>query len=177
MGRDKAYNGKSFKAAVDRYFKSITRTKKAQERVPTGKKDKDGHEIFEFRDILNDKKKPITYTEYVIPPSVTALCLFLGIHRDTFASYGNQEEFSDTVTRARGRIEAYLEEQLMTGKKVQGVIFQLKNNYGWKDQRELELGKETRESMAENLSLAEKMALIKSVVSEGEILQSQAPSE
>ncbi len=177
MGRDKRFNGKSFEAAVNRYFKSITRTKTAQERIPTGEKDKDGHEIFEFKDICNDKGKPIKFTEYVVPPSVTALCLFLGIHRDTFASYAKQEEFSDTVTRARGRIEAYLEEQLMTGKKVQGVIFQLKNNYGWKDQRELELGKETRETMAENLSLAEKMALIKSVVSEGEILQSQAPSE
>lgn len=169
MGRPKKYDGASFERAVEKYFKSITRTKTAEERVPTGKKDSDGHEIFEFREILNDSGKPITYTEYVVPPSVTALCLFLGIHRDTFSEYSGKEEFSDTVTRARGRIEAYLEEQLLAGKKVQGVIFQLKNNYGWKDQRELELGKETRESMAENLSLAEKMALIKAVAGEEEI--------
>lgn len=169
MGRKKEYTPEKFASAVERYFRSITRTVTAKERYDTGNKDSSGHQIFAERDILNDKGKKITYTEYVIPPSITALCLYLGITRDTFCRYAAEEGFTDTVTHARGRIEAYLEEQLMTGKKVQGIIFQLKNNYGWKDQRELELGDKTRETMSENMSLKEKMELVKKISGELEV--------
>lgn len=139
MGREKKYTPASFKKAVDKYFDQITRTKTAEEMVPTGRVDSQGHMIFEPRTIENDKGEPITYTEFVVPPSMTELCLQLGISRETLSNYGNEEEYIDTITRARGRIEAYLEGELLKRNKVQGVIFNLKNNYGWKDKQEVSL--------------------------------------
>ena len=63
-------------------------------------------------------------------------------------------------------MEAYLEEQLLTREKnVQGLIFNLQNNYGWREKREVELGGETRRTVAGSaqarpMSIAEKMAFL-----------------
>ena len=35
-------------------------------------------------------------------------------------------------------VEAFTEEMLITGKNTAGVIFSLKNNFGWKDKTEVE---------------------------------------
>jgi hypothetical protein len=49
------------------------------------------------------------------------------------------EEFSDTITRAKTRIEMYAEEQLFRNQgKTNGVQFNLKNNFNWKDKQEIE---------------------------------------
>ena len=37
-------------------------------------------------------------------------------------------------------MRAYLEEQLLTRKEVRGIIFDLQNNYGYSEKREVELG-------------------------------------
>ena len=48
--------------------------------------------------------------------------------------------------------------------KRQGIIFNLQNNYGWRQKQEVELGEQTRKSAAaENLSLQEKLAVIAQV--------------
>lgn len=62
----------------------------------------------------------------------------------------------------RGRIEAWLEEQLLTREKgVQGIIFNLQNNYGWRQKQEVELGDKTRKSIqTEGMSLQDKLAAI-----------------
>ena len=50
--------------------------------------------------------------------------------------------------RARGRMREYLEPQLLTRKDVKGIIFDLQNNYGYTDRREVEIGSETKKLMA-----------------------------
>lgn len=142
MGAPKKYDEKKLASAVKRYFKSITREKELTEKKPTGKKDKMGHMIYEDVTVFNALGKPVTVTEYLIPPTVGGLSEFLGIHRDTWNDYCNHEkhpEFSDTTTYAQGRIHAYLEREMLTrqGKDLKGVIFNLENNFGYKERHEI----------------------------------------
>ena len=143
-GRETKYRtGKALQVQVDRYFKSISRTITVTEQVPTGELDEKGHKLYEAQPVMNDLGEMMTRTEYILPPTVSGLCIFLGIHRSTWNRYCDPElhpEFCDTTTRARGYMRAYLEEQLLTRKDVRGIIFDLQNNYGYAEKREVELG-------------------------------------
>lgn len=139
-GRPKKYTKKGLETAVEGYFSSISR---------------DEREAWE--------------AEYKRPPTVSGLCLYLGIDRSTWQNYADPKlhpEFREITAYAKMRMEAYLEEQLLTREKnVQGLIFNLQNNYGWREKRELELGGETRRTVAEgaqaqSMSIAEKIALL-----------------
>lgn len=76
------------------------------------------------------------------PPTIAGLAYFLGFSdRHALAEYeGYGPEFSATVKRARLKIEDDRSSRLL-GKDTftPGVIFDLKNNHGWKDKSEQEL--------------------------------------
>lgn len=142
MGAPKKYTPKKLEAAVKRYFKSISREVTVTEKKPTGEKDKMGHMIYEDVVVLNALGKPVKMTEYLVPPTVGGLSEFLDIHRDTWNDYCDHEkhpEFSDTTTYAQGRMHAYLERESLTrqGKDLKGVLFNLENNFGYKERMEL----------------------------------------
>ena len=133
MARTKTYTQKTLAAAVNRYFKSITRIVTATELIETDERDDKGHKIYKRVPIKNSLGEEAKIEEYIVPPTVGALCQYLGIHRSTWAEYCDSkkhEEFSDTTTYARGRIRAYLEQQLLIRKDVKGIIFDLQNNHG-----------------------------------------------
>ena len=148
MGAPKKYKtAKALEKAVDAYFDSITREKRMTEMVPTGERDKMGHMIYEPIEVTNKRGEPVIVTEYLVPPSVGDLAEFLGIHRSTWHDYCDPEkhpEFSDTTTQALGRIHAYLERESLTrsGKDLKGVIFNLENNFGYKERLEVDSGVE-----------------------------------
>lgn len=73
------------------------------------------------------------------PYTVSGLAYALGTNRQTLINYEGKDEFVDTIKRAKARIELFNEE-LLYNKDVSttGVIFNLKNNYGWKDKQEIE---------------------------------------
>lgn len=73
-------------------------------------------------------------------PTLSGLCLFLGFtDKESFSNYENYgEEFSRTVQKARFMIEDDRNQRLLT-KFTPGVIFDLKNNHGWKDKTESEV--------------------------------------
>ena len=142
MGAPKKYTARTLKKAVEEYFKSITREVVMTENKPTGEKDKMGHMIYEAVEIVNSLGKKMVITEYLVPPTVGGLSDYLGIHRDTWNDYCNREkhpEFSDTTTYAQGRIHAYLERESLTrqGKDLKGVLFNLENNFGYKERHEI----------------------------------------
>lgn len=137
-GRPKEYTRESLRRAVDRYFKSITRSVKLTEPVDTGKKDKYGHAIIEQRPVLNRLGKQVEVIQYVVPPSKGDLATALGIHRSTWDNYHDKEkypEFADIVAEADGMIQTWNEKELLTrdGKNVKGIIFNLENNYGYRE--------------------------------------------
>ena len=83
-------------------------------------------------------KKGQFVMEQVKPFTVTGLAVFLGTTRDTLMDYEKKygDKFSDTIKKAKQAIYAFTEESLFTNKPT-GPIFSLKNNYDWKDRKEL----------------------------------------
>lgn len=86
------------------------------------------------------------------PLTVTGLALALGFtSRQALINYGDgtrpgkatvaiKAEFIDTVKKAKARIEMDCEERLVSGKNnPAGLIFSLKNNYGWRDKQEIDV--------------------------------------
>ena len=79
-----------------------------------------------------------------IPYTVTGLAVALGMSRQGLLNYcarkdDNEEPFFDSIKRAKDRVERKIEEGLLSGKfNATGAIFNLKNNYGWKDKQEVE---------------------------------------
>lgn len=142
MGAPKKYTPQKLAKEVRRYFSSITRRVRVMEKYDTGQKDKMGHPILTERPVVNDLGEDVWITEYLVPPTIGDLAEFLGIHRDTWNEYCNHEkhpEFSDTTTRARGRIHAYLEREMLTrsGKDIKGIQFNLENNFGYRQRLEV----------------------------------------
>lgn len=72
------------------------------------------------------------------PYTVTGLCIALDITRETLKEYLKQEEFSDTIKKAKIKVENYLEKKLITDGNTTGIIFNLKNNFNWSDKQQIE---------------------------------------
>ena len=73
------------------------------------------------------------------PYTVSGLAYALGTNRQTLINYEDKSEFIDTIKSAKAKIELFNEEMLYSKDvSTTGVIFNLKNNYGWKDKQEIE---------------------------------------
>lgn len=138
MGAKKKYTAKALEKAVEKYFQSISREKTVTEDVWNGDRDSMGHKVYEQEPVLNALGEPMTVTEYLIPPTVGGLAAYLGIHRSTWSAWCDSSvypEYQDITEDAMSRIHAYLESESLTrpGKDLKGVIFQLENNYGYRE--------------------------------------------
>jgi hypothetical protein len=80
--------------------------------------------IDDYFTIAEAKNRPLT---------ISGLALALNTSRQTLLDYEDKAEFSDTIKRAKLKIENWTEEQLFTNKSVAGVIFNLTNNFGWQN--------------------------------------------
>lgn len=70
-------------------------------------------------------------------PTITGLALALGMSRQALLDYSEKDEFVDTVKKAKARVEEFVENRLYDPNAT-GCIFNLKNNFGWKDKSETE---------------------------------------
>ena len=88
------------------------------------------------------------------PYTVSGLAVALDTNRQTLINYEDKGEFFDTIKKAKAKIEAYNEEMLYNKNiPTTGVIFNLKNNYGWKDKQEIEA--EVNSDMTINIELSD----------------------
>jgi len=72
-------------------------------------------------------------------PGVAGMSYYLGFaDRSSVTNYKNYPKFSHTIKRGLFFVEVCLEEWLSSGKNIAGIIFNLKNNYGWVDKQEVE---------------------------------------
>ncbi len=73
-------------------------------------------------------------------PTITYLAVFLDTSRETLKDYQTKygDEFSDTVARAKQKIEAEMEDMLYNKHSARGAEFTLKNNFGWKEEQHLD---------------------------------------
>lgn len=82
-----------------------------------------------YFNMCNEKDKPYT---------MSGLANALNMSRQSLINYSKDNEFFDTIKKARSRVEQQLEENGLIGKaNATFTIFNLKNNYGWKDSVEV----------------------------------------
>ena len=68
-------------------------------------------------------------------PTMSGLAIALDMDRRSLVNYSHKDEFFPTIKRARAKVEEALEINLY-GTAVAGTIFNLKNNFDWKDKTE-----------------------------------------
>jgi len=92
-------------------------------------------EYFEYVDEINKQRKFKRFEgEKQKPYTISGLCVYLDICRDTWADYSKKSEYDDPIKRAKSKVENYVEEGLLNGAlSTIGSIFNLKNNFGWVD--------------------------------------------
>ena len=135
----KKYTPRALGKAVQRYFDSISRVVPVTERKDSGEKDKYGHPVYVDEPVCNRLGEPLERLEFLEPPTVSAMCLALEIHRSTWADYCKDESFSDTTSYAQGVMRAWNERELLVrpGKDIPGIKFNLENNYGYRDRQDV----------------------------------------
>jgi hypothetical protein len=74
-----------------------------------------------------------------IPYTITGLAEELDTSREGLINYQNRDEYFDAIRRAKLKCERFAEESLWKPKVASGVIFNLKNNYGWKEKNEVDI--------------------------------------
>lgn len=72
------------------------------------------------------------------PYTMSGLAYAIGMDRRTLLEYGKKEQFSLTIKRAREKVHLDVERRLMEGNST-GAIFNLKNNFDWKDKTEQDI--------------------------------------
>lgn len=91
-------------------------------------------EYFNKCDAINTKANKM-----IKPYTINSLCLHLSITNETLNQYELLPEFSETIKRAKKRVESFLEESMYTGRvNPVSAIFGLKNNFKWQDKQEIE---------------------------------------
>ena len=69
-------------------------------------------------------------------PTVSGLALYLDMSRTSLINYEGKEEYVSTIERAKNKVESYLEQKTYSPCN-NGVQFNLKNNFYWKDKSEV----------------------------------------
>jgi len=143
-GRPRLYTAEQLERAVSRYFKSITRKVQITEPKPTGERDDAGHMIFEQVPVINSLGKEVWVTEYIVPPEMAALYDFLKIDKSTWSNYSNPEkhpELAEITAYVYERMKAWNERELLIrpGKDIKGIVFNLENNYGYRERQSIDL--------------------------------------
>ena len=87
--------------------------------------------VEEYFNICNQNK---------IPYTMSGLARHLGLSRKTLLEYKKKYggEYADVIEEAKTRIEEFVETCLFKKNIATGVIFNLKNNFGWADKQEIE---------------------------------------
>ena len=124
-------SAKKLKEKIDEYFDSCFET---EYHVIEG-----GREVLIPKAIAGQMPEDmiIKRQTQIEPMTITGLAVYPDTSRETLLNYEGKKEFFDTINRAKEIIKAFAEKQLFVGKNPAGVIFNMKNNWGWKDSHEV----------------------------------------
>lgn len=124
---------------IEKYFNSITITEPKIKYEVVGYEDEEKKKpIYEETPLLNNNGDQVMEDRYFEHPTIGNMCIYLGIARSTLFEYEKINGFSNTIKNAKSIIEAYVEQQLFREKGHTGLIFNLKNNFGWVDKQEVQ---------------------------------------
>lgn len=95
-----------------------------------------------FKNVEEVKSKIDAYFNYCEekekPYTMSGLAYYLEISRQTLVNYSNKDEYFDTIKKARDKVQMQLEENALSNKaNPTFTIFNLKNNFDWKDKVEV----------------------------------------
>lgn len=143
---------------IDGYFQSCFKAKKRfrPEIDPQTKKvklDEYLEPVGKFVPLLDEDGNQVL--EQIKPFTISGLAVFLETSRKTLVQYEEfnfknpdilsntqKEEMIGMIKEAKEKIQAYMEEGLVSSKLAQpGTIFSLKNNYAWTDRTEVDVTK------------------------------------
>lgn len=126
---------------IDDYFKSITIDRPRTTDVIVGYEDEEKKKpIIETRPVLNNAGNQVIDTVYFENPSIISMAHHIGITRAGLINYEKDEKYFATIKKAKEKIERYLEGELYRSQgQVAGIVFNLKNNFGWTDKQEMDL--------------------------------------
>ena len=126
-----------------------------QEKIDAYFKECEGRVLYdaEGNPILDKWGSPVIFGQR--PLTITGLALALGFNsRQALLNYQDREEFNDTVTRAKAKIEQYAEERLFDKDGANGAKFSLTNNFkGWAEKQQIEA--EVNSEVTINISLTD----------------------
>ena len=102
-----------------------------------------------FKSVKEVEEKINAYFNYCEekekPYTMSGLAYYLGIDRKTLLNYSKNEEYFHTIKKARDKVQMQLEENALSNKaNPTFTIFNLKNNFDWKDKIE-----QTNDSLSE----------------------------
>lgn len=67
--------------------------------------------------------------------TLSGLAYYLDMDRKTLLNYSKDQDYFPTIRKARRKVELAIEQRLLSEKGgATGAIFNLKNNFGWKDE-------------------------------------------
>ncbi len=112
-------------ARILAWRKTITRIVNVTEQVPTGELDKYGHPVMETVEVVNQLGKPVTRMEFLVPPMVGDLCVFMGVSRARWDTWVQDEAYAEAAQLMESIYRHYLDRELVTRKDVKGVIYGL----------------------------------------------------
>jgi hypothetical protein len=110
-------------------------------------------EYFKYVDEENKNRRLKRFTEDKIKPyTITGICVYLDISRETWREYSERAEFAETIKRVKTIVGNYIEEGLLNGSiNAIGGIFNLKNNFGWVDKTEFVVKPENDKISADDI--------------------------
>lgn len=140
-GAPRKFTPEQWREKVEAYYKSITYDEPIYKLEETGSFNAKGKPIYDRVPLMVEKDGQMvqaTKKSFLVPPTVLALCLSIGINKDTFEEYKKADDYKDVCKWWLMVCEAYNAELLTTKEgNVQGVLFNLKVNYGWQDEQKI----------------------------------------
>lgn len=134
------YNAQTLADACAAYFDGISYEEPVQAKQMilredgTPELDRYGHPAYRYVPVVLRNGCQAVTIRWIQPPNVAGLCLHLGISRDTWRRYTDDDGDLGAVARsALATIEEYLSGKLEDGSASRGAQHQLAHDHGWRD--------------------------------------------
>ncbi len=90
-----------------------------------------------IQQVYSPKSESVIEVINPAPYTMAGLARRIGMSRQALSEYAASDKFGDTIKEARAKVQEDVEIRLME-KQATGAIFNLKNNFGYRDEKQLD---------------------------------------